>query len=127
MSERANEIGPQGGSAKVSALPPSAARIVTPAADAEAEAMRRQLLAEYGEMQEQPGDMDSLLDRAYLSDDTFEEHVLKHPACLRSPELFRAAWAVAGALADFYQLVGQEAAKGPVADGSAGADSGANL
>jgi hypothetical protein len=77
----------------------------------EAEAMRQQLLAEAGDVAESPGDIDSLLDRAYLADSNFEEHVLAHPACLRSPELFREAWSVARALADFYQRVGQEAAK----------------
>jgi hypothetical protein len=81
----------------------------------EAEAMRRQLLAEVGEVEETPGQLDALLDRAYLADNFFEEHVLQDPACLRSPELFRAAWAVAQALADFYQRVGQEVGKEPVA------------
>jgi hypothetical protein len=81
----------------------------------EAEALRRQLLAEVGEVEEAPGQLDALLDRAYLADGFFEEHVLQDPACLRSPELFRAAWAVAQALADFYQRVGHEVGKEPVA------------
>jgi hypothetical protein len=80
----------------------------------EAEAMRQQLLAEVGEVEEAPGQMDGLLDRAYLADSFFEEHVLQDPTCLRSPELFREAWAVAQALADFYQRVGQEVGKEPI-------------
>jgi hypothetical protein len=85
----------------------------------EAEAARRQLLAEVGEVEKAPGQLDALLDRAYLADSFFEEHVLQDPACLRSPDLFREAWAVAQALADFYQRVGQEVGKEPVA-GAAG-------
>jgi hypothetical protein len=69
--------------------------------------MRLQLLAEVGEVKKAPGQLDGLLDRAYLADSFFEEHVLQDPACLRSPELFREAWAVAQALAGFYQRVGQ--------------------
>jgi hypothetical protein len=78
-----------------------------PGAD-DAEALRLQLLAEAGEIAEAPGQLDALLDRAHLADTFFEENVLQDAACLRSPELFRAAWAVAQALADFYQRVGQE-------------------
>ncbi len=63
---------------------------VRPAPD-EAESMRLQLLAEVGEVEEAPGQLDGLLDRAYLADSFFEEHVLQDPACLRSPELFREA------------------------------------
>jgi hypothetical protein len=87
-----------------------------PAPD-EAEAIRLQLLAEVGEVAEAPGQLDGLLDRAYLADSFFEDNVLQDPACLRSPALFREAWAVAQALADFYQRVGQAAGKEPVADG----------
>jgi hypothetical protein len=78
-----------------------------PAPD-EAEAMRLQLLAELGEVGEGPGQLDGLLDRAYLADSFFEENVLQDPACLRSPALFREAWTVAQALADFYQRVGRD-------------------
>src|SRR5579859_5836576 len=92
---------------------------VQPALD-EAEAMRQQLLADVGEVEEAPGQLDSLLDRAYLADCFFEEHVLQDPACLRSPELFREAWAVAQALADFYQKVGQEVGKEPIAGTATG-------
>ncbi len=77
--------------------------------------MRLQLLAEVGEVAEGPGQLDALLDRAYLADSFFEEHVLQDPACLRSPTLFREAWAVARALADFYQRVGEVIGKEPVA------------
>jgi hypothetical protein len=86
----------------------------------EAEAVRLQLLADIGEVEEAPGQLDALLDRAYLADSFFEEHVLQEPACLRSPELFREAWLVARALADFYQRVGQEVGKEPVASPAAG-------
>jgi hypothetical protein len=89
---------------------PSGNPDATPGAD-EAEALRLQLLAEAGEVAEAPGQLDALLDRAYLADTFFEENVLQDPACLRTPELFRAAWAVAQALADFYQKVGQEVGK----------------
>jgi hypothetical protein len=91
----------------------------------EAEAIRRQLLADVGEVQEAPGQLDALLDRAYLADSFFEEHVLQDPACLRSPELFREAWVVARTLADFYQRVGQEVGKEPVAGAAAGNPAGA--
>ncbi|SRR5579884_499618 len=84
----------------------------------EAEDLRQQLLAEAGEIPEGPGQLDALLDRAYLADSFFEEHVLQDPACLRSPELFRAAWEVAQALAGFYQRVGQEI---PLQDSAGGA------
>ena len=96
-----------------------------PATD-EAEAMRLQLLAEVGEVVEAPGQLDGLLDRAYLADSFFEENVLQDAACLRSPSLFREAWAVARALADFYQRVGQAVGKEPVADAAAGNPAGAN-
>jgi hypothetical protein len=86
--------------------------VANPESD-EAEAMRLQLLAEVGEVEEAPGQLDALLDCAYLADSFFEEHVLQDPACLRSPELFGEAWAVARALADFYQRVGQECGKEP--------------
>jgi hypothetical protein len=89
----------------------------------EAEALRRQLLAEAGEVPEAPGQLDALLDRAYLADSFFEEHVLEDPACLRSPELFRAAWEVAQALAGFYQRVGQEVGRDVPAEGPAGGPS----
>ena len=95
----------------------------TPGAD-EAEALRLQLLAEAGEVG--PGHLDALLDRAHLADSFFEEHVLQDPACLHSPELFREAWAVAQALADFYQRVGQEVGKEPAAGATAGGAAGAN-
>jgi hypothetical protein len=100
-------------------------KVLTPAPD-EAEAMRLQLLAEVGEVEEAPGQLDGLLDRAYLADSFFEEHVLQDPACLRSPALFREAWAVAQALADFYQRVGQTVATEPVAGAAAGNTSGTN-
>ena len=93
----------------------------------EAEVMRLQLLAESGEVEEAPGQLTSLLDRAYLADSFFEEHVLQDPACLRSPALFREAWAVAQALADFYQRVGQEVGKEPLAGAATGNTAGANL
>jgi hypothetical protein len=83
----------------------------------ESETMRLQLLAEVGEAA--PGQLETLLDRAYLADSFFEEHVLQDPACLRSPALFREAWAVAQVLADFYQRVGQEVGKEPVVGASA--------
>jgi hypothetical protein len=86
----------------------------------EAEAMRLQLLAEVGAVAEAPGQLDALLDRAYLADSFFEEHVLQDPACLRSPQLFREAWVVAQALADFYQRIGQEFGKEPAASAPAG-------
>lgn len=92
----------------------------------EAEAIRLQLLAEIGEVEKAPGQLDALLDRAYLADSYFEEHVLQDPACLRSPELFREAWAVARALADFYQRVGQEFGKEPVTGAAAVDAAGAN-
>jgi hypothetical protein len=93
----------------------------------EAEAMRLQLVAEVGEMEEAPGQLDGLLDRAYLADNFFEEHVLQDPACLRSPALFREAWAVAQALADFYQKVGQAVGKEPVAGTTTGNPAGTSL
>ena len=96
-----------------------------PASD-QAEAMRRQLLADVGEVKEAPGQWEALLDRAYLADSFFEEHVLQDPACLRSPELFREAWVVAQALADFYQRVGQEVGKNLVAGAAAGNAAGAS-
>jgi integrase len=95
----------------------------TPGTD-EAEALRLQLLAEAGKVG--PGQLDALLDRAYLADSFFEEHVLQDPACLHSPELFRAAWAVAQALAGFYQRVGQEVGKEPAAGATAGNTAAAN-
>lgn len=94
-----------------------------PASD-EAEAMRRQLLADVGDVEEAPGQREALLDRAYLADSFFEEHVLQDPACLRSPELFREAWVVA--LADFYQRVGQEVGKNLVPGAAAGNAAGAS-
>jgi hypothetical protein len=96
----------------------------TPEPD-EAEAMRLQLLAEAGEVAQAPGQMEALLDRAHLADSFFEEHVLQDPACLRSPELFREAWALAQALAGFYQRIGQVVGKEP-ADATAGDAAGAN-
>jgi hypothetical protein len=93
----------------------------------EAEAVRLQLLAEVGEVAEAPGQLDGLLDRAYLADSFFEENVLQDAACLRSPALFREAWAVAQALAEFYQSVGQSVAKEPVAVATAGKTAGGNL
>jgi hypothetical protein len=93
----------------------------------EAEAVRQELLAEVGEVPEAPGQLDSLLDRAYLADSFFEEHVLQDPACLRSPELFREAWAVAQALADFYQRVGQEVGKEPISGVPTGNTAGTSL
>ncbi len=86
----------------------------------EAEAVRLQLLAEFGETEEAPGRLEALQDRAYLADCFFEEHVLQDPACLRSSELFHQAWRIAEALADFYQRVGQEVGKepAPVSSGS---------
>ena len=92
----------------------------------EAEPMRLQLLAEVGAVEEAPGQLEALLDRAYLADSFFEEHVLQDPACLRSPELFREAWVVAQALADFYQRVGQEVGKEPTAGAAPGNDAGAD-
>jgi hypothetical protein len=86
----------------------------------EAETVRLQLLAEVGQVEEAPGQLDALLDRAYLADSFFEDHVLQDPACLGSPELFREAWMVARALADFYQRVGQEVGKEPIASPPAG-------
>jgi hypothetical protein len=86
----------------------------------EAEVMRRQLLADAGEVEEVPGQLDALLDRAYLADSFFEEHVLQDAACLRSPDLFREAWAVARALADFYQRIGQELGKERTSDTAVG-------
>jgi len=102
------------GSSRANALTarPKIATVAAPEPD-EAEALRLQLLAEAGEMKEAPGQLDALLDRAYLADSFFEEHVLQHPACLRSPELFREAWAVARALADLYQRIGQELGQEP--------------
>jgi hypothetical protein len=97
-----------------------------PASD-EAEAMRLQLLAEVGVVEAAPGQLDGLLDRAYLADNFFEEHVLQDPACLRSPVLFREAWAVAQALADFYQRVGQAVGKEPVVGSAGGNRAGANV
>jgi len=81
--------------------------------------MRLQLLAEAGEMAPGAGQLDALLDRAYLADSFFEEHVLQDSACLRSPALFREAWAVARVLADFYQKVGEAVSNEPVADAAA--------
>jgi hypothetical protein len=88
--------------------------------------VRLQLLADGGQVEAAPGQLDALLDRAYLADSFFEEHVLQDPACLRSPELFREAWAVAQALADFYQRVGQEVGKERVAGAAAGNATGAS-
>ena len=78
----------------------------------EAEAVRQELLAKMGDV-EDPGaqhHLDTLVDRAYLADHFFETHILEDPACLHDPELFRAAWSVANALADFYQAAGNAAA-----------------
>jgi hypothetical protein len=92
----------------------------------ESEAMRLQLLADVGEVEEAPGQLEALLDRAYLADSFFEEHVLQDQACLRSPELFRAAWTAAQALADFYQRVGQEVGKETVPGAAAASARGAH-
>ena len=89
--------------------------------------MRLQLLAELGEVAEGPGQLDGLLDRAYLADSFFEENVLQDPACLRSPALFREAWAVAQTLADFYQRVGQAVGNQPGAGAAPGNTAGAHL
>jgi hypothetical protein len=79
----------------------------------ETEALRRQLLSEAGEVPEATdvAFLDALTDRAHLAECFFDEHVLKDPACLHNPELFRAALAVADALADFYQRAGAAAAE----------------
>jgi hypothetical protein len=76
----------QGRGTKRSNLVPAIAKKGTHAQSApdEAEAMRLQLLAELGEVEEAPGQLDALLDRAYLADSFFEEHVLQDPACLTS-------------------------------------------
>jgi hypothetical protein len=76
---------------------------------------------------EAPRQLDGLLDRAYLADSFFEEHVLQDPTCLRSPELFQEAWAVAQALAGVYQRVGQEVGQEPIAGAATGNTAGADL
>ena len=50
--------------------------------------------------------MHELLDRAHLASSFFQEHVLEHPACVLSEDLWREAGLVAEALANFYQKVG---------------------
>jgi hypothetical protein len=71
---------------------------------------RRQLLAELQEDGTTAPDSFSkheLLDRAHLASAFFDAHVLNHPACVLSDELWQQATAVAEALGDFYQKVGE--------------------
>jgi hypothetical protein len=54
--------------------------------------------------------MHELLDRAHLASHFFQEHVLEHPACLLSEELWREANAIVELMERFYQKVGEVSA-----------------
>jgi hypothetical protein len=51
--------------------------------------------------------MHELLDRAHLASRFFQEHVLEHPACLLSEELWREASTIVDLMERFYQKIGE--------------------
>jgi hypothetical protein len=48
-----------------------------------------------------------LLDRAFLMSENWELFIASHPATLLDAELYRKAFEIAEAMADFYQMVGR--------------------